>query len=68
MRERTWRGCCLFGSPFPTDVPQRPGCGRTCVAQNHRVRRHTAVATAGSLAEGVEYIRSRARARGGHGR
>ena len=41
----------LFGSPFPT------------VYRTGRVRRHMAAATAGSLAEGVEYIRSHAGAR-----
>lgn len=41
----------LFGSPFPT------------VYRTGRVRRHMAAATAGSLAEGVEYIRRRAGAR-----
>jgi thioesterase domain-containing protein len=52
----------LFGSPFPTvyRISQMRSYLRT---QNYRVRRHTAEATAGSLAEGVEYIRSRARAR-----
>ena len=52
----------LFGSPFPTAY--RTGRVRSYLrTQNHRVRRHTGGATAGSLAEGVEYIRSRARAR-----
>jgi thioesterase domain-containing protein len=52
----------LFGSPFPTVYRTAPVISylRT---QRHRVRRHTAAATAGSLAEGVEYILSRARAR-----
>jgi thioesterase domain-containing protein len=49
----------LFGSPFPTVY--RTGRVRSYVrTQNHRVRRHTAAATAGSFAEGVEYVRSRA--------
>jgi len=52
----------LFGSPFPTvyRISQVRSYLRT---QNYRVRRHTSAATAGSLAEGVEYIRSRASAR-----
>jgi len=52
----------LFGSPFPTvyRISQVRSYLRT---QNYRVRRHTSAATAGSLAEGVEYIRSRAGAR-----
>lgn len=41
----------LFGSPFPT------------VYRTGRLRRHMAAARAGSLAEGVEYIRSHAAAR-----
>jgi thioesterase domain-containing protein len=52
----------LFGSPFPTVF--RIGRMRSYLrTQNYRVRRHTADASAGSLAEGVEYIRTRARAR-----
>jgi thioesterase domain-containing protein len=52
----------LFGSPFPTvyRISQVRSYLRT---QNYRVRRHTSAATAGSLADGVEYIRSRASAR-----
>jgi thioesterase domain-containing protein len=41
----------LFGTPFPT------------VYRTGRLKRHMAAASAGSLAEGVEYIRSRAAAR-----
>ena len=52
----------LFGSPFPTVYRISP-VRSYLRTQNYRVRRHTSAATAGSLAEGVEYIRSRAGAR-----
>ena len=49
----------LFGSPFPT-VYRTGRVRRTCVSEPPSEAPHGR-ATAGSLAEGVEYIRSRAR-------
>ena len=52
----------LFGSPFPPTYRARRA--RTYLRwQGQRVRRHAALATAGSLPDGLEYILSRTGAR-----
>lgn len=52
----------LFGSPFPTVY--RTGRMQLFLGSlGHRVRRHTSAVTAGSVADGVEYVRSRASVR-----
>lgn len=48
----------LFGSPFPTTYRAGP-LGLNARSLTDRVRRHTSAATAGSLAEGLGYVRGR---------
>jgi thioesterase domain-containing protein len=53
----------LFGSPFPTAYRTAAQMSLRLRSLGDRVRRHAYALSAGSVADGLEYIRSRSRAR-----
>lgn len=53
----------LFGSPFPTTYRTAAQMSLRLRSLGDRVRRHAVALSAGSVADGLEYIRSRSRAR-----